>query len=62
MNVGKYAKTVVAALFAAVVVGKSAVTDGVISPQEWIDITLAVLTSLGVWAVPNARRSEDLSR
>jgi 5-enolpyruvylshikimate-3-phosphate synthase len=62
MNVGKYAKTVVAALFAAVVVAKSAVTDGVVTPQEWIDITLAVLTSLGVWAVPNARQSEILPR
>ncbi|SET47738.1 hypothetical protein [Nonomuraea wenchangensis] len=62
MQVGKYAKTVVAALFAAVVVAKSAVTDGLITPQEWIDIVLAVLTSLGVWVVPNAKRSEDLPR
>ncbi|MGA4989849.1 hypothetical protein [Nonomuraea bangladeshensis] len=62
MQVGKYAKTVVATLFAAVVVAKSAVTDGLITPQEWIDIVLAMLTSLGVWAVPNAKRSEDLPR
>ncbi|MEV0584122.1 hypothetical protein [Nonomuraea sp. NPDC050310] len=61
MKVGKYAKTVIAALFAAVVVAKSAVTDQVITPQEWIDIVLAVLTTLGVWAVPNATRSDSLA-
>ncbi|GAA4221582.1 hypothetical protein FHR32_005145 [Streptosporangium album] len=61
MNVGKYAKTIVAALFAAVVVAKSAVTDGVYNPAEVIDTVLAVLTALGVWVVPNAKQS-DLSQ
>lgn len=61
MNVGKYAKTVVAILFAAVFVTKSAVTDQVITPQEWIDIILAGLTAAGVLVVPNARRSDDLA-
>lgn len=58
MNVGKYAKTVVAVLFAAVVVAKSAITDDVYTSQELIETILAVLTALGVWAVPNARQSE----
>jgi hypothetical protein len=55
MNVGRYAKTVVAVLFAAVVVAKSAVTDGVYSSQEIVETVLAVLTALGVWAVPNSK-------
>lgn len=55
MKVGKYAKTVVAVLFAAVVVAKSAATDGVYSSQEIVETVLAVLTALGVWAVPNGK-------
>lgn len=54
-----YAKTVVAVLFAAIVVAKSAVTDDVYTSQEVIETVLAVLTALGVWAVPNAKQSED---
>ena len=60
MNVGKYAKTIVAALFAAVVIAKSAITDGVYTPTEWIETVIAVLTALGVYAVPNAKKSDDL--
>lgn len=59
MKIGKYAKTVVAVLFAAIVVAKSAVTDDVYTSQEVIETVLAVLTALGVWAVPNAKQSED---
>ncbi len=59
MNLGKYAKTIVAALFAAVVVAKSAITDGVYSPSEAIETVIAVLTVLGVYAVPNAKKSDD---
>ncbi|WP_326642841.1 hypothetical protein OG884_05690 [Streptosporangium sp. NBC_01755] len=62
MNVGKYAKTVVAALFAAVFIAKGAVDDGVYTPQEWVDTVLAVLTALGVWAVPNAQKSDSPQR
>ncbi len=59
MNLGKYAKTVVAALFAAVVVAKSAITDGVYAPSEVIETIIAVLTVLGVYVVPNAKKSDD---
>lgn len=60
MNLGKYAKTVVAVLFAAVVVAKSAITDDIYTSQEVIETVLAVLTALGVWAVPNAKKSDNL--
>ncbi len=59
MKLGKYAKTVVAVLFAAVVVAKSAITDDVYTSSEVIETVLAVLTALGVWAVPNAAKSDD---
>jgi hypothetical protein len=61
MNVGKIAKTVVAALFAAVTVIYSAVSDDVYTTTEIVNTVLAVLTALGVWAVPNAKQS-DLSQ
>ncbi|MEU8199309.1 hypothetical protein AB0C10_36545 [Microbispora amethystogenes] len=61
MKIGKYAKTVVAVLFAAVVVAKSAITDGTYTSQEAIETVLAVLTALGVWAVPNSERSDRLN-
>ncbi len=59
MKIGKYAKTVVAVLFAVVVVAKSAVTDDVYTSQEVIESVLAALTALGVWAVPNAKQSDN---
>lgn len=58
MNLGKYSKTVIAALFAAVVVAKAAITDGVYTSSEVIETVIAVLTVLGVYVVPNARQSD----
>jgi len=58
MQIGKMAKTVVAALFAAVTVAYSAVSDDVYTSTEVVNTVLAVLTAIGVWAVPNARQSE----
>ena len=62
MNVGKIAKTVVAALFAAITVVYSAVSDDVYTTTEVVNTVLAVLTALGVWAVPNASQSEPRER
>jgi hypothetical protein len=58
MRIGKMAKAVVAALFAAVTVAYSAVSDDVYTSTEVVNTVLAVLTALGVWVVPNARQSE----
>jgi len=49
----KYLKAVVAVLGAAGVVVASAVTDDVISQAEWVNIAVAVVVALGVYAVPN---------
>jgi hypothetical protein len=56
--IGKYSKTIVAAVLAAAYAFQAAITDDVVTSTEWIGIGLAVLTALGVWAVPNARVSD----
>ena len=53
MNLGKYAKTVVAVVLAAATAMQAALTDDTVTNTEWVAIGLAVLTALGVWAVPN---------
>jgi hypothetical protein len=59
-NLGLYAKAVVAALVAALTVAYAALDgpDGEINDKEWVNIALAAVTALGVYAVPNAKRSE----
>lgn len=58
MRVPEYAKTIVAAVVAGGTVLASAITDNSISGTEWVGIGLAVLTALGVYAVPNAPASK----
>jgi hypothetical protein len=58
MKVPEYAKTVVATVTAGATVLGSALTDNNISGTEWVGIGLAVLTALGVYAVPNAPKSD----
>lgn len=47
-----YAKAIVAAAASLAVLGK-AVGDLEVSPQEAIEVVLAALAALGVYAVPN---------
>lgn len=56
--IGKYAKTIVAAVLAAAYALQAAITDDVVTSSEWVGIGLAVLTTFGVYVVPNARVSE----
>lgn len=48
-----YAKAIVAVLTAALTVLASAITDNVITPNEWVMIALEALGAIGVYAVPN---------
>lgn len=59
-NIGLYAKAVVAALVAALTLAYAALDgpDGSISDKEWVNIALAAVTAVGVYVVPNARKSE----
>jgi hypothetical protein len=54
MKIPVYAKTVVAAVVAGATAVGAAITDSTITGSEWVAIGLAVLTALGVYAVPNA--------
>lgn len=49
----KVAKTVVAAVLAAAGAANVALNDNAFSATEGVTIALAVLTALGVYAVPN---------
>jgi len=49
VNLGPYGKAIVAALGA----GALYLTDNVFSVADGVDIALAVLTALGVYALPN---------
>lgn len=51
----RYAKAIIAAVVAALVVLKSALTGdpAIITPNEWVDIALAFLGAVGVYAWPN---------
>lgn len=53
MKIGKYAKTIVAAVLGGGYALQAALSDDTITNTEWVGIGLAVLIALGVWAVPN---------
>lgn len=54
-----YAKTIVAVVVAALVALQTGLSDGTVTPSEWITIALAGLGALGVWAVPNKTLTVD---
>ncbi|MDQ3577546.1 MAG: hypothetical protein M3443_08075 [Actinomycetota bacterium] len=56
-NLKPYAKTVVAAAIAGLTILHAAITDGV-TGQEWVQIALAVLGVLGVYAATNKPKPE----
>jgi len=56
MNLGPYGKAIVAALGAAAYY----LSDNVFSVNDGIEIALTVLTVLGVYAIPNTRRSPNV--
>lgn len=50
-----WAKTAIAVIGGGLSAATAAITDG-ISPAEWVNIVLAALAVVFVWAVPNAPR------
>lgn len=48
----RYGKAVVAALLAAITAVHAMVSDNVITPQEWIQVAIAVVTAVSVYLVP----------
>ncbi len=59
MNVAHYAKAIVAAASAGLLVVQTAIT---MSPNAhgWVTVSIAVLAALTVYAVPNAPRSPSI--
>ncbi len=53
MNVGHYTKAVVAIIAAAFGILVSALSDNVLSPLEYVNIGIAIVTAFGVYAIPN---------
>lgn len=52
-RIGAYAKTVVAVLLAGVTALHAAISDHNITEPEWVGIAIAVITAVGVYAIPN---------
>lgn len=50
----QYAKFAVAILTAAAIAAQTAMSDGVVTPPEWVTIVIAALGAIVVYAVPNA--------
>lgn len=49
----KYAKKFLIAVAAALGVAAAALSDGVVTPSEWVQIVLAALGALGVYRAAN---------
>lgn len=62
MKLGSYAKTIVAGVLAAAYALQAALTDDTVTTSEWVGIVLAVLTTLGVYVVPNSRTPDVPAR
>lgn len=52
----KYAAKFVTALAAALAIAGVALADNSISPSEWVQIILAFLGAVGVYAIPNTSK------
>lgn len=53
MNISRYSKFIFAAIAAGVTAVTAALTDDKVTSTELVGISLAVLTALGVYVVPN---------
>jgi len=53
MNIRHYAKAIGQILAAALVILVAALSDGTISPVEFVNIMIAIVTAAGVYLVPN---------
>jgi hypothetical protein len=55
MRIGQYAKAIVLVLAAGLSIFVAASTDGVVSPVEYTNIGLGILTAVGVYLIPNLK-------
>jgi hypothetical protein len=52
-NIGAYAKSIVSILAAALAILATALTDGVVTSAEYVNIGIATITAVGVFLMPN---------
>lgn len=53
MNIGFYAKSIIMVLAAGVGILTAALSDGVVSATEFVNIAIAIVTAVGVYLIPN---------
>lgn len=53
MRVGQYTKAIVMILAAGVGILTAALSDNVVTPVEFVNVAIAILTAVGVYLVPN---------
>jgi hypothetical protein len=53
MNVTQYTKSIVTILAAGLGIFTAAITDGVVTPLEYVNVVIAILTAVGVYLLPN---------
>lgn len=53
MNIGFYAKSIVMVIAAGIGILTAALSDGVVSATEFVNIAIAIVTAIGVYIVPN---------
>jgi len=52
MNIGQYAKSIVTVIAAGVGILTAALSDGVVTPVEYVNIAIAIVVAFGVYLVP----------
>lgn len=59
-NIAPYAKALVGGIVSGLGAAATALTDGVVTPVEWITVILAFIAGTGiVYAVPNTNPKES---
>lgn len=53
MNVSQYTKSIVTIIAAGLGILTAALTDGVVTPLEYVNIVIAIVTAFGVYGVQN---------
>lgn len=53
MNIGYYAKSIVMVIAAGIGILTAALSDGVVSATEFVNIAIAIVTAVGVYIIPN---------
>lgn len=53
MNISVYAKSIVMIIAAGIAILGSALTDNLVTPIEYVNIAIAMVTAIGVYLIPN---------